>query len=78
MNSVYMAMGANMNSAETDYDVVLYVLQKHHDKLLSMTESNMKMDMMNIMDGIRFQQMDELQQAMNLWKNRKLLTFIEY
>lgn len=58
---------------EEDYDVVLDVLQKHHDKLWRMTESNMKMDMMNIMDDIRFDQMEQLKEAMNLWKNRNRL-----
>ena len=58
---------------ETDYDVVIDTLQKKIDILWKMTESNMKHDMMNIMDDIRLKQIDELKQAIELWlwKERK-------
>lgn len=58
-----------------DYDVVLDVLQKHHDILWKMTERNMQSEFlgMNIMDDIRLEQMDQLKLAMNLWKNRNIL-----
>lgn len=58
---------------DEDYDVVLDVLQKHHDKLWEMTRRNMQSEFigMNIMDDIRLEQMDQLKEAMTLWKNRK-------
>lgn len=53
-----------------DYDVVLDVLQKHHDKLWEMTKRNMQSEFlgMNIMDDIRLEQMDQLKEAIKLWK----------
>jgi len=59
---------------EPEYDVVIDVLQKHHDKLWEMTKRNMNSEFigMNIMDDIRLSQMDELKDAMQLWKNRKV------
>lgn len=55
-----------------EYDVVLDVLQKHHDKLWEMTRRNMQSEYigMNIMDDIRLEQMDQLKQAMKLWRER--------
>ncbi len=60
-------------NAESEYDVVIDVLQKHHDKLWEMTKRNMNSEFigMNIMDGIRLSQMDELKAAMKLWKENK-------
>jgi hypothetical protein len=56
-----------------DYDVVLVILQNHYDVLYKMTQANMNSEFigMNIMDDIRLQQMDELTQAITMWKNRK-------
>ena len=53
-----------------DYDVVLDVLQKHHDKLWDITKRNMQSEFlgMSIMDDIRLEQMEQLKQAMKLWK----------
>lgn len=58
--------------SEEEYDVVLDVLQKHHDKLWEMTKRNMQSEFigMNIMDDIRLEQMDQLKQAMKLWRER--------
>jgi virulence-associated protein VagC len=53
---------------EEDYDVVIETLQKQIDILWKMTKSNMDNNMMNIMDDIRLKQMDELNQAITLWK----------
>ena len=54
-----------------DYDVVIDVLQKHHDKLFHMNLSNMNSEAgMSIMDDIRFEQMDQLLQAIDMWKGR--------
>jgi hypothetical protein len=60
-----------MNPTEEDYDVVIDVLEKHKYKLWKMTKSNIDNDMMNIMDDIRLKQIDELHQAIILWKERK-------
>jgi len=53
-----------------EYDVVLDVLQKHHDKLWEMTKRNMNSEYigMNIMDDIRLEQMGKLKLAMKVWK----------
>jgi len=57
---------------EEQYDVVIDVLQKHHDKLFHMNLSNMNSESgMSLMDDIRFEQMEQLQQAINMWKERK-------
>lgn len=62
-----------MNEYSEDYDVVVDTLQKKYDVLWKMTQSNMNSEvmMMNIMDDIRLKQMDELEQAINLWKSIK-------
>ena len=52
---------------EQEYDVVLDVLQKHHDKLWNMTKNN---DQWGIMDHIRLEQMDQLKEAMRLWSTK--------
>jgi len=55
-----------------DYDVVVDVLQKHYDKLWEMNHRNMNSEFgMSLMDDIRFEQMDQLQQAIGMWKGRK-------
>ena len=58
-----------------EYDVVLDVLQKHHDKLWEMTKRNMESEFirMGIMDSIRLQQMAEIKEAIRLWKERKAM-----
>jgi len=56
----------------SDYDVVVDILQKHYDKLFHMTISNMNSEFgMSLMDDIRFKQMDQLQQAIDMWKGRE-------
>ena len=55
-----------------DYDVVIDTLQKQYDKLWNMTQAQMDSEYgMSIMDDIRFEQMDQLQQAIGMWKGRK-------
>jgi len=58
---------------EKEYDVVLDVLQKHHDKLWEMTKRNMESEFlgMGIMDDIRLQQMAEIKEAIRWWKARE-------
>lgn len=53
-----------------DYDVVLDTLQLKYDALWEITKRNHNADMFNIMDQIRHEQMDELKQAMKLWRNK--------
>ena len=54
-----------------DYDVVVDTLQKQHDLLWRMTEQNMNSEYgMSLMDDIRFKQMDQLLQAIDMWKGR--------
>lgn len=50
-----------------DYDVVIDVLQKHHDTLWNMSKNK---DEWGIMDYIRLEQMDQLKKAMKLWKEQ--------
>lgn len=54
-----------------DYDVVIDVLQKHRDKLWKMTQGNMNAGAFNIMDTIRLEQIDKLDDAMKMWKEYK-------
>ncbi len=56
---------------EQDYDVVLSTLREKRNLLWKMTESNMNHDMFNIMDEIRLEQIDELDKAMAMWKNKE-------
>jgi len=54
--------------SEEKYDVVIDVLQKHRDKLWGMTKNNTEW---GIMDQIRLRQMEELQDAMDIWVKYK-------
>lgn len=56
---------------EPDYDVVLDTLQKQYDTLWKMTQRNIDADLFNIMDQIRLEQCNQLQQAMALWCKHK-------
>ena len=58
---------------EDEYDVVLDVLQEHRDKLWEMTKSNIDCEFpgFNIMDQIRLKHIDELDDAIHWWKERK-------
>ena len=54
-----------------EFDVVINTLQKQHDLLWKMTEQNMNSEFgIGIMDDVRFKQMDQLQQAIDMWKAR--------
>jgi len=52
-------------SEEKEFDVVLHALQQHRNRLWKMTQQNMTSEFigMNIMDDIRLQQIDELDEA---------------
>ena len=56
-----------------DYDVVVDTLQKQYDILWKMTERNMNSEFMGmgIMDDIRLEQMEQLKQAIKMWKDKK-------
>ena len=56
-----------------EYDVVIDTLQQKYDMLWNMTKSNMTSEFtgMGIMDDIRLEQMDQLKQAIEMWKGRK-------
>lgn len=58
---------------DVEYDVVIDVLQKHRDKLWEMTMQNMRSEFMGIgiMDQIRLDQIDQLDDAMKMWKEHK-------
>jgi len=61
-----------MNDDEPEeYDVVVDTLQERIDHMMKMTESNMRTNSLNIMDQIRLSQIDQLEEAIELWKNRK-------
>lgn len=56
-----------------DYDVVIDVLQKHHDKLMAMVNQNLRSEFigLNIMDDIRLEQCEQLKLAISMWKSQK-------
>ena len=58
----------NGSKMEQEYDVVIDTLQKKIDALWTMTQSNMRADIMNIMDDIRLEQIDQLKNAIAVWK----------
>lgn len=63
-----------MNNEENqEYDVVIDTLVKYRNKLWEMTKRNMESEYvgMNIMDDIRLRQIDELKEAIDVWKNHK-------
>lgn len=53
--------------SEEAYNIVIDTLQKKRDELWKMTQSNMNIDMFNIMDQIRLEQIDQLDKAMKLY-----------
>ena len=55
-----------------DYDVVLATLKEKRDQLWQMTERNMRSEYigMNIMDDIRLDQIQQLEEAMRMWQAR--------
>ena len=60
-----------MNEYDEEYDVVIATLQEKRDRLWNMTQSNMNSDMYNIMDQIRLEQIDQLNEAINMWINNE-------
>ncbi len=54
-----------------EYDVVIDTLQKHREQLWKMTQSNMNTGSFNIMDTIRLEQIDKLDDAIKLWREHR-------
>ena len=50
-----------------EFDIVIATLEEKKRKLWKMTESNMSSDMTNMMDDIRLEQIQELNEAMGMW-----------
>jgi len=50
-----------------EFDIVIHTLQEKKDRLWKMTQDNMNSDMVNIMDDIRLEQIQELNEAMGMW-----------
>lgn len=61
------------DDADYDYDVVIDTLQEKYDQLYKMNERNANCEFMGfgLMDDIRAEQMDELQAAIKMWKERQ-------
>lgn len=57
---------------EEKYDVVLETLRKERNLLWKMTERNMNSEYigMNIMDDIRLRQIEQLDEAIEMWKRK--------
>lgn len=55
---------------EKEFDPVIDALQERIDALMKLTEGNMRMGMINIMDQIRFEHIDKLEEAISLWENK--------
>jgi len=56
---------------DDDFDIVVYALQIQRDKLWKMTQSNMNNDMFNVMNQIRLEQIDQLDNAIKCHKVQK-------
>lgn len=57
-------------AAERKFDPVIDALQGRIDALWKITEGNMRMGMMNIMDDIRLEHIEKLKEALKMWENR--------
>lgn len=57
-----------MTQDGSEYDVVVDVLQKNIDTLWCISKNK---DRWDIMDDIRFEQIEELKRAINIWKKYK-------
>ena len=57
---------------EEKFDVVIDALTERRDKLWHMTKRNMESDYIgfNIMDQIRLRHIEEIDDAIQMWKNR--------
>ena len=53
----------------SDYDIVIDTLEKQRYILMKMTESNINHNLFNIMDQIRLEQIDQINKAIEMWKD---------
>lgn len=53
---------------DEEFDIVIDTLQKKIDEFWKITDSNMKMGFMSIMDDIRLEQIEQLKTAIELRK----------
>jgi hypothetical protein len=72
-NQGVATISESIQTMTEDYDVVIDTLQKQYDILWKMTERNMNSEYigMGIMDDIRLEQMDQLKEAIKIWKDRE-------
>ena len=56
---------------EKEFDVVIDALQARIDALWKMTQSNMNMGLMNMMDDIRLEQISQLKEAIQMWETKE-------
>jgi hypothetical protein len=56
---------------EKEFDVVIDTLQARIDALWKMTQSNMNMGLMNVMDDIRLEQISQLGEAIHMWETKE-------
>jgi hypothetical protein len=52
---------------EKEFDIVITTLQEKKDSLWKLTQSNMNSDNFNVMDQIRLEQIQELNEAIGMW-----------
>jgi hypothetical protein len=52
---------------EKEFDIVITTLQEQKDSLWKLTQSNMNSDNFNVMDQIRLEQIQELNEAIGMW-----------
>lgn len=62
----------NTVKIEEDFDIVIDTLQKQRDVLWKITKSNMNCELfeMGIMDQIRLEQIDQLDKAIKMWREK--------
>lgn len=53
---------------EKEFDIVIDALSQRRDALWALTKSNMEMDMFNVMDQIRLEQIDQLDKAIEAYE----------
>ena len=56
---------------EKEYDPVIDALQSKIDAMWKLTQGNMNIGLMGIMDDIRLEQIDQLKEAIKMWENRE-------
>ena len=67
-----MGSGEKMVDKTKTFDIVIETLRKERNLLWKMTERNMTSEYigMNIMDDIRLRQIEQLDEAIEMWKRK--------